>query len=202
MAKKSPEKLVRSRSVEAEKSVRALLALVGENPDREGLKKTPHRVVKSLIELTSGYSEDPKGILSTTFAEAYNEMVVVKDIEFWSLCEHHMLPFYGTATVGYLPKKKIVGLSKIGRLVHCFARRLQVQERLTEEIAHNMMRHLQPHGVGVIIKARHTCMSMRGVKTPGLMMTSCLLGHFRDPVTRSEFLSLRGKNVEFSSGIV
>jgi len=175
-----------------ESAVRELIQLIGEDPDREGLKKTPHRVVRALKELTAGYSEDPKQILSTVFSEKCDEMVIVKDIEFWSLCEHHMLPFHGFATVGYLPGKKIVGLSKIGRLVHCFARRLQVQERMTEEIARSFLKHLNPLGVGVIIKARHTCMNMRGVKTPGLMITSCLLGNFRDPTTRAEFLSHRG----------
>jgi GTP cyclohydrolase I len=118
-------------------------------------------------------------------------MVVVRQISFWSLCEHHMLPFHGTATVGYLPKDRIVGLSKIGRLVHCFARRLQVQERMTEEIANSLMDALNPHGVGVIVRATHTCMEMRGVKTAAEMMTSCLLGQFREPATRAEFLSLR-----------
>lgn len=176
----------------AEESVRNLIRWVGEDPTREGLVKTPHRVVKAYRELTEGYSQSPKDILSTTFTQKTDEMIVVKDIEFWSLCEHHMLPFNGRVTVGYLPTDRIVGLSKIGRLVHCFARRLQVQERLTEEIAHSMMEHLNPRGVGVIIKARHSCMSMRGVKTPGVMMTSCLLGQFRsDVATRTEFLSLR-----------
>ncbi len=176
---------------EAEAGVKNILLHIGEDPSREGLVKTPHRVVKAMKELTAGYQQDPKEILSTVFHQKYNEMVIVRDIEFWSLCEHHMLPFYGTATVGYLPDKKIVGLSKIGRLVHCFARRLQVQERLTEEVAHSLMDHLHPQGVGVIIKARHTCMNMRGIKTQGVMVTSCLLGQFREPATRAEFLSLR-----------
>ncbi len=183
----------------AEAAVQTLIELVGEDAKREGLVKTPKRVVKSFLELTAGYKENPKEILSTTFQQAYNEMVVVKDIEFWSLCEHHLLPFYGTATVGYIPKKRIVGLSKISRLVHCFARRFQVQERMTEEIAHSMEKYLDPQGVGVIIKARHTCMNMRGAKASGVMMTSCLLGQFRDSATRSEFLSLRGKSVESNS---
>jgi GTP cyclohydrolase I len=184
--------LEKNHSLEnSEEAVKHLLKLVGENPDREGLKRTPHRVVKSLLELTSGYSLNPKDILSTTFTEKCNEMVVVRDIRFWSLCEHHMLPFHGSATVGYLPKEKIIGLSKIGRLVHCFARRLQVQERMTEEIANALQENLHPYGVGVIIKATHTCMEMRGIKTPAEMMTSCLLGQFREAATRSEFLSLR-----------
>src|SRR5665213_762936 len=175
----------------SEQAVVQLLQLIGENPQREGLKKTPHRVVKSLLELTSGYAQDPKEILSATFSDPCDEMVVVRDLRFWSLCEHHMLPFHGVATVGYLPKKKIVGLSKIARLVHCFARRLQVQERLTQEIANALMDSLKPHGVGVIIKATHLCMEMRGAKTPAEMVTSCLLGDFRKLETRSEFLSMR-----------
>lgn len=176
---------------QAEEAVKTLLNFIGEDPKREGLKKTPHRVAKAFMELTSGYALDPNEILSTTFSEKCNEMVVVRNIPFWSLCEHHMLPFHGTATVGYLPRERIVGLSKIGRLVHCYARRLQVQERLTEEIANSLMTALNPHGVGVIVKATHTCMEMRGVKTPAEMMTSCLLGQFREPATRAEFLSLR-----------
>lgn len=174
-----------------EKAVRHLLEMIGENPDREGLRNTPGRVVRALHELTAGYKDDPKKILSTVFTQKYNEMVIVRDIEFWSLCEHHMLPFYGFVTIGYLPGKKIVGLSKLGRLVHCFARRLQVQERMTEEIADALMKNLHPLGVGVIVKAQHTCMRMRGVKSPGVMVTSCLLGEFRDPTTRSEFMALR-----------
>jgi GTP cyclohydrolase I len=175
----------------AEDAVRELLRFMGEDIQREGLKKTPHRVAKAFRELTAGYHMNPREILSTTFAEKCNEMVVVRQISFWSLCEHHMLPFHGTATVGYLPKDRIVGLSKIGRLVHCFARRLQVQERMTEEIANSLMDALNPHGVGVIVRATHTCMEMRGVKTAAEMMTSCLLGQFREPATRAEFLSLR-----------
>lgn len=176
---------------EAEEAVKTLLLHLGEDANREGLMKTPHRVVKALKELTSGYSQDPKAILSTMFSERCDEMVVVRNIPFWSLCEHHMLPFHGSATVGYLPKEKIVGLSKIGRLVHCFARRLQVQERLTQQIAHAIMDHTQPHGVGVVMTALHTCMAMRGVKSPGEMKTSCLLGSFRtDPATRAEFLAM------------
>ena len=174
-----------------EAAVAEILKLIGEDPARDGLKKTPHRVVKAYLELTQGYHQNPSDILSTTFEERCDEMVVVRDIRFWSLCEHHMLPFHGAVTVGYLPKDKIVGLSKIGRLVHCFARRLQVQERFTEQIAHSMMEHLRPHGVGVLVKATHLCMEMRGVKSPAEMQTSCLLGAFRDPATRHEFLSFR-----------
>lgn len=173
---------------QAEESVRNILKFIGEDPSREGLIKTPHRVVKAFQELTEGYSQDPKQILSTTFSAEYDEMVVVKKIQFWSLCEHHLLPFHGTATVGYLPRDRVVGLSKIGRLVHCFSKRLQIQEQMTQQIAHAMMEHLNPRGVGVIVEATHQCMAMRGVKTPAVMTTSCLLGEFRKPETRAEFL--------------
>jgi GTP cyclohydrolase I len=172
-------------------AVSKLLEFIGEDSKREGLVETPRRVLKSLQELTSGYQQNPSEILSKTFTETCNEMVVVRDIQFWSLCEHHMLPFRGNVTVGYLPKDKIIGLSKISRLVQCYARRLQVQERMTQQIAEAMMKHLQPHGVGVIVSAHHSCMEMRGVKTSGEMMTSCLLGTFLEPATRSEFLALR-----------
>jgi len=172
-------------------NVKNLLRFIGEDPGRPGLLDTPKRVLRSLEELTSGYKDDPAQILSTTFEDTYNEMIVVRNIRFWSLCEHHMLPFHGTATVGYLPKGRIVGLSKISRLVHCFSKRLQVQERLTQQIANSIMTNLSPHGVGVIVSANHSCMEMRGVKTAGEMMTSCLLGAFLEPATRSEFLALR-----------
>ena len=175
----------------AEEAIVQILKYIGEDPSRDGLKRTPYRVVKSYAELCGGYSQDPRKILSTTFEGACDEMVVVRDIRFWSLCEHHMLPFHGVATVGYLPKDRIVGLSKIGRLVHCFARRLQVQERLTEEIANSMMEHLKPHGAGVIIQATHLCMEMRGVRSPAEMVTSCLLGQFRDVATRAEFMAMK-----------
>lgn len=176
---------------QAEAAISQMLLYIGENPDREGLKKTPHRVAKAFLELTEGYQQDPREILSTTFSESYNDMVVVRDIEFWSLCEHHLLPFHGRATVGYIPKDRVVGLSKIGRLVQCFSRRLQVQEKMTQQIAYSMMEHLNPQGVGVIVKASHQCMAMRGVKAPAEMVTSCLLGQFLDPTTRNEFLSFR-----------
>lgn len=178
-------------TAKAEEAIVQILKYIGENPERDGLKRTSHRVVKSYAELCSGYSQDPQKILSTTFEDSCDEMVIVRNIRFWSLCEHHMLPFHGVATVGYLPKDRIVGLSKIGRLVHCFARRLQVQERLTQEIANSLMENLKPHGVGVIVKATHLCMEMRGVRSPAEMVTSCLLGHFRDPATRAEFLAMK-----------
>jgi GTP cyclohydrolase I len=181
---------VERKTAQAESHVRGLLEWIGENPEREGLVRTPHRVAKAFREMTSGYREDPREILSTVFTQKCDEMVVVRDIEFWSLCEHHMLPFQGTVKVGYLPRNKIVGLSKISRLVHCFAKRLQVQERMTEEIANAMMEHLNPLGVGVLVRAKHSCMMMRGVKTPGEMVTSSLLGQFRKASTRAEFLGL------------
>jgi len=176
---------------EAEAAVSKMLLYIGEDPNREGLKKTPHRVTKAFLELTEGYKQNPAEILSTTFSESYSDMVVVRDIEFWSLCEHHLLPFHGTATVGYIPKDRVVGLSKIGRLVQCFSRRLQFQAKMTQQLAHSMMEHLNPLGVGVIVKARHQCMAMRGVRAPAEMLTSCLLGQFLDPTTRNEFLSFR-----------
>jgi GTP cyclohydrolase IA len=163
------------------------LEFIGEDPLREGLKETPKRVIKAFKEMTAGYQENPRQILSKVFTEAYDEMIVLKGIEFWSLCEHHMLPFHGTATIGYIPAGKIVGISKLARLVHCFSRRLQVQERLTQEIANAMMDALKPLGVGVVLKAGHLCMACRGVRTPAEMVTSCLLGVFRDKA-RNEFL--------------
>ena len=167
------------------------LQFLGEDPLREGLKDTPARVIKSLKEMTDGYQQDPEAILQRTFKVDYDQMVVVKGIDFWSLCEHHMLPFHGTATVAYIPKGKVVGLSKIPRLVHCFAKRLQVQENLTQQIANAMQKHLDPTGVAVAIKASHLCMAMRGIKSPGEMVTSCLLGAFRkDAEARAEFLAL------------
>ncbi len=178
-------------SIAAEQAVVQLLKYIGEDPAREGLKRTPHRVVKAYDELCSGYSMDPARILATTFNEPCDEMVIVRDLRFWSLCEHHMLPFHGMVTVGYLPRDRIVGLSKIGRLVHCFSRRLQVQERMTQEIANAIMEFLHPQGVGVIVKATHLCMEMRGVKSGAEMVTSCLLGQFRDPATRAEFLQMK-----------
>ncbi len=181
-----------------EDSVTQILKFIGEDPEREGLKKTPYRVAKSYVELCSGYAEDPAKILSTTFSDSCDEMVVVRDIRFWSLCEHHMLPFHGVATIGYLPKDRIVGLSKIGRLVHCFARRLQVQERMTQQIANSIMENLNPHGVGVILKATHLCMEMRGVRTSAEMVTSCLLGQFRDAITREEFLAMKQSPYHYS----
>lgn len=155
------------------------------------LDETPQRWLKALNEMTSGYEEDPAAILSKSFDVTYDEMIVLRDVRFCSLCEHHILPFTGTADVAYVPKDKVVGLSKLARLVHCFAKRLQVQERLTHEIAEALMEHADPHGVGVVVKAHHSCMSCRGVREPDtVMLTSSLLGIFREGATRSEFLAL------------
>ena len=169
-----------------------VLRLVGEDPEREGLKRTPHRVGKSLQYLTKGYKEDPEAILrSALFEEDYKQMVVVKDIEFYSLCEHHMLPFFGKAHVAYIPNGRITGLSKIARVVDVFARRLQVQERLTTEINDCIQRTLNPLGVMVVIEAEHLCMQMRGVqKQHSLTVTSDFTGAFNRKETRAEFLNL------------
>lgn len=177
---------------DAEEAVKILLRYVGEDPDRDGLQDTPKRVAKAWREMTTGYDEDPEAILSRVFEVKHNQMVVVTGIRFTSLCEHHVLPFVGTATVGYVPGDKVVGLSKIARLVLCFARRLQVQERLTDEIADAMMDHLKPRGVGVIVKAHHSCMGCRGVAQPeAVMVTSAVRGAISEnPATRAELLSL------------
>jgi GTP cyclohydrolase I len=173
--------------------VEALLAELGEDPDRQGLRATPGRVSRALRELTDGYGVEPGDVIAgAVFDQDYDEMVVVKDMPFYSLCEHHMLPFFGTCHVGYLPRGKVVGLSKIPRLVGTFAHRLQLQERMTNEIADALNTTLSPKGVGVVVQARHLCMEMRGVEKPGgQMITSCMLGTFRrDARTRAEFLEL------------
>ena len=176
--------------------VRRMLAEVGEDPRREGLRGTPARYEKAFKFLTSGYQMDEEKILnSAVFSVCYDEMVVVKDIEIFSLCEHHLLPFFGRCHVAYIPKKRVVGLSKIPRLVNMYARRLQIQERLTRQIADAISKRLEPDGVGVIIEARHLCMVMRGVeKQHSQAVTSAMLGSFRDDMqTRNEFLSLVGQ---------
>ncbi len=170
-----------------------ILRQIGEDPGREGLLKTPERFEKALRYLTSGYRQDIKKVVNgATFTVKYDEMVIVKDIEFFSLCEHHMLPFFGKIHVAYLPKTKVVGLSKIPRIVDMYARRLQIQERLTQEIAYSLQQALDPLGVGVICEARHLCMMMRGVeKQHSGTVTSAMLGAFRDrKETRDEFLTL------------
>lgn len=176
-----------------ESHVRDVLQDLGEDPRREGLVKTPHRVAKAWRELTSGYRVDVDALINgALFTESYNEMVLVRDISFYSLCEHHMLPFFGRAHVAYLPHKKIVGLSKIPKLVEVFARRLQVQERMTLQIAEIIEEKLKPKGVAVVLEARHLCMEMRGAESHhSPTTTSCMLGVFqRDARTRKEFLEL------------
>lgn len=176
-----------------EDSIRRILEYIGEDPDREGLAKTPHRVARAYAYLTKGYAEDPKAVINQAmFTEDYQEMVLVKDIDFFSLCEHHLLPFYGRAHVAYLPKRRIVGLSKVARLVEVFSRRLQVQERLTTQLANTVMEELDPRGVGVIVRAEHLCMRMRGVEKPNsVVTTSAMLGAFRtNQATREEFITL------------
>ncbi len=173
--------------------VRRMLAQIGEDPAREGLRRTPERFEKALRFLTSGYRQDPEKLLNgAIFSVCYDEMVVVKDIELYSLCEHHLLPFFGKCHVAYIPDKKVVGLSKIARLVNMYARRLQIQERLTSQIAQSIEKILSPQGVGVIIEARHLCMVMRGVeKQHSTAVSSAMLGVFRDnKQTRDEFLAL------------
>jgi GTP cyclohydrolase IA len=173
--------------------VRETLIRIGENPDRDGLLRTPERFEHSLQYLTKGYGEDAKEVLlDAMFDVAYDEMVIIKDIEVFSLCEHHVLPFFGKAHVAYIPRGKVIGLSKVPRLVDVFARRLQVQERLTTQIAEAILEAINPLGVGVVIEARHLCMMMRGVeKQHSAAVTSSMLGCFRnEEETRSEFLSL------------
>ncbi|MBM2844996.1 MAG: cyclohydrolase [Bacteroidetes bacterium] len=183
---------------ELEGIVERMLEAIGEDPQREGLLRTPHRMAKALEFLTSGYTRDIKKELNgAVFNEKYSEMVIVKDIDFFSMCEHHMLPFYGRAHVAYIPNGKIIGLSKIPRIVDVFSRRLQVQERLTQQIADTLFTALNPEGVAVVMEAHHMCMMMRGVeKQNSVATTSAMLGVFRDDVkTRHEFLSLIKKEL-------
>lgn len=180
------------RSGGIEHAVRDILTEIGEDPDREGLRRTPDRVHRMYHELTAGYHVDPDRLINgAVFSVDYSEMVVVKGIEFYSLCEHHLLPFFGTAAVGYLPRDRVIGLSKIPRIVEMYARRLQVQERLTQEVADFLMERIEPLGVGVVIEAQHLCTAMRGVRKGGAtMVTSAVLGQFRrSQRTREEFLS-------------
>ncbi len=175
-----------------EDSVRDILLNLGEDPDREGLVKTPARVEASLRYLTKGYKEDPRAVIGDAmFTEQYSEMIIVRDIDFFSLCEHHMLPFFGKAHVAYIPTDKIVGISKIARMVEVYARRLQVQERMTSEIAATLHEALDAMGVGVVIQAEHLCMRMRGIERPNsAVVSSALLGAFRRRDTRQEFMNL------------
>ncbi|MEU5634281.1 GTP cyclohydrolase I FolE [Streptomyces rishiriensis] len=177
----------------AENAVRELLLAVGEDPEREGLRETPARVARAYRELLAGLTQTPEEVLTTTFDLGHDEMVLVKDIEIVSLCEHHMLPFHGVAHVGYIPAEsgKITGLSKLARLVEVFARRLQVQERLTTQVADSLMRILEARGVIVVIEAEHMCMSVRGIRKPGAKTTtSAVRGQLRDATTRAEAMSL------------
>jgi GTP cyclohydrolase I len=194
------EESIISRTIEskpsrqdAEAAVRTLMRWAGDDPSREGLLETPNRVVRAYEEFFAGYDTDPADMLSRTFEETdgYDEMVLLRNVTFESHCEHHMVPIIGVAHVAYIPEHRVVGISKLARVVEAFAKRLQIQERLTMQIANTIEAILQPIGVGVVIEAQHQCMTSRGVHKPGVsMVTSCMLGAFRDnPATRSEFLS-------------
>jgi GTP cyclohydrolase I len=190
---KSTEQSATLTSASYEELVREMIVRLGEDPEREGLTRTPARAQKAMQFLTKGYKDDPEALLrKALFTVSYDEMVIVKDIEMFSLCEHHMLPFFGKVHVAYIPNGKVIGLSKIPRLVEVFSRRLQIQERLTTQIAETIQRTIEPQGVGVVIEARHLCMMMRGVeKQHSAAVTSSMLGSFRNEVeTRTEFLSL------------
>src|SRR5262245_48164451 len=186
----APETAVDQPRIEA--AVRELLFAVGEDPDREGLRETPARVARMYAEVFAGLHTDPREVLTKTFTETYDEIVLVRDIEFASFCEHHLLPFTGKAHVAYLPMGKIVRLSKLARAVEVMARRPQVQERMTEQLADLLMEELSPRGVGVIVEATHSCMTIRGIRKPGsLCTTSAMRGSFRDnALTRNEILTL------------
>ena len=196
-ATKKPAKktvLKKPSNAEAEKAVRTLISFVGENPDREGLLDTPKRVVKAYQDWYAGYDQDPREFLSKTFSETggYDEIVMLKDIRVESHCEHHMAPFIGSAHIAYLPNKRVVGISKLARVTRIFSKRMQVQEKLTAEIANCLQEVLKPRGVAVVIEAQHECMTTRGINEPGIsMVTSQLLGKFRtDASTRKEFYSM------------
>lgn len=196
LKKTSPDPVRRPSRAEAEAAVRTLLAWAGDDAAREGLVDTPARVARSFEERFAGYREDPRDHLIKTFEEVagYEELILLKDIPLVSTCEHHMLPITGRVHVGYLPRGRVVGISKLARVVQGFAKRLQIQEKLTAEIAEAIEDVLQPHGVGVVIEAQHACMTLRGVNTPGSSLTTCrLLGALRDqPESRAEFLRLTG----------
>src|SRR4029077_10986551 len=181
---------------EVERHVRAQLRALDPEPEREGLARTPDRVARALAFLTKGYAEDPRRVVNgALFSEDHSEMIVLKDIDFYSLCEHHILPFFGKAHVAYLPNRRIVGISKIARLVEVYARRLQVQERMTNQIATTIAEQLDPLGVGVVLEAEHLCMRMRGIeKQNSAVVTSAMLGVFREhQTTREEFMTLIGR---------
>ncbi|MBL8024987.1 MAG: GTP cyclohydrolase I FolE [Fibrobacteres bacterium] len=179
--------------IDIQSEIKGILSKIGEDPEREGLLKTPERVSKAYDFLTKGYRENPEEVVKKAiFNEQCNHMIIVKNIEFYSLCEHHMLPFYGQCFIGYISKNKIYGVSKLARVVECFSRRLQVQERLTQQVARLLKDSIDAEGVGVVMEAKHLCMMMRGVqKQNSVMVTSAMLGSFHDdPATRSEFLNL------------
>jgi GTP cyclohydrolase I len=193
---RKPQVARRERDNDVERHVRALLRALDPAPEREGLERTPARVARALSFLTKGYDEDPRRIINgALFTEEYSEMIVLKDIAFYSLCEHHILPFFGRAHVAYLPAGRIVGISKLARLVEVYARRLQVQERMTSQIAQTIEEQLQPLGVAVVLEAEHLCMRMRGVeKQNSTVLTSAMLGVFRNrQETREEFMNLIGQ---------
>ena len=197
----APARVTREEPVtreEAEGAVRTLIRWAGDDPDREGLIETPDRVVRSYEEFFSGYGQDPAEVLAKTFSEVdgYDEMIVMNDIRFESHCEHHMVPIIGKAHIGYLPDHRVVGISKLARLVEVYARRLQIQEKMTVQIADTLQQVLRPKGVAVVIEAAHQCMTTRGVHKPGAtLVTSRMLGAFRDdPTTRREFLAIIGRS--------
>ena len=191
MVQKKPVDIAR-----IERAVREILEAVGEDPNREGLLDTPARVARMYEELLGGMRESPEAHIQKVFTEDYNEIVLLRDIPFFSMCEHHMMPFIGSANVAYLPAGKVLGVSKLARIVECFAKRLQVQERLTMQIADFLMENTKPQGVAVVLEASHSCMTIRGIKKPGSMMvTSALRGIFiRDPRSRSEVMTLMHNN--------
>src|SRR5665647_175251 len=177
----------------AERAVREILLAIGENPDREGLRETPARVARSYVEIFAGMTQTPEDVLTTTFEIGHDELILVRDIEVYSTCEHHLVPFHGVAHVGYIPGHdgRVTGLSKLARLVDVFARRPQVQERLTSQIADALGEYLKPQGVIVVVECEHLCMSMRGVRRPGSRtITSAVRGQLRDPATRAEAMAL------------
>lgn len=186
----------RPTRAEAERAVRTLIEWAGDDPDREGLRATPERVVRSYEEFFSGYSLDPEDILARTFeeTEGYDDMVVLRDIRFESYCEHHMVPILGKAHIGYLPRHRVVGISKLARILEIFSKRLQIQEKMTAQVATTIDRVLKPQGVAVVVEAEHQCMTTRGIHKPGVsMVTSQMIGVFRDnEATRKEFLSIIG----------
>lgn len=176
--------------------IKEIIQLIGENPEREGLQKTPERVEKAYQHLFQGYKLNPAELVTTFEGENYDEMILVKDIEFYSMCEHHLLPFFGKVTIGYIPNEKIIGISKMPRLVEVFSRRMQNQERMTDQIADAMLKYLKPKGIGVVVSAQHLCMMSRGIEKQGAyVMTSALRGLFKNKQeTRAEFLSLAYRN--------